>query len=482
MSDRYKKIGLLDHMGFGNMGDAAVQEAFIANIKRRLPNADLIGFSLYPDDTQKRHNIASYPIRWWNPGLNGSGTSSPNLPTHKSRLKVLLKSCRPLYAVAKPVHDLFREFAHLIRSYQVVRSLDLLIISGGGQLCDLHGDLPYNVFKFCFLARLAKKRVFMVGVGADLLRRPLNKAFARWSVRLAHYASFRSDESQELIRSLGVNKETHVCPDPAYSLNVPEYLASEGSHTLSPLESRALLSNLGLALELHTHPALPSPYDCSFNRTAGPAQIPTRKVGLNPMGFCDPRRWPRRDDAVYHRYLDKVTTFSRWLLVHNYELEIFTSDILMDVFAIEDLKERLLGTASGHEVANVVFRPLSTLEELLRQIAGFDFVVTSKFHGVIFSHIMGKPAIALSYLPKIQQLMRAVGHDQYCLDTEHFEVAALIESFQSLVNEEEYLKGLFRKTSMLYADALRVDFDSLFGKEAISELRLAEAEAAGVVA
>ena len=33
----FKRIGLLDHMGYGNMGDAAIQEAFIANIRRRLP-------------------------------------------------------------------------------------------------------------------------------------------------------------------------------------------------------------------------------------------------------------------------------------------------------------------------------------------------------------------------------------------------------------------------------------------------------------
>jgi polysaccharide pyruvyl transferase WcaK-like protein len=118
---------------------------------------------------------------------------------------------------------------------------------------------------------------------------------------------------------------------------------------------------------------------------------------------------------------------------------------------------------------------------LLSQMSDFDFVVTSKFHGVIFSHILGKPVVALSYLGKIEDLMRAVGHERYCLDIEHFELATLIESFQSLVNEEEDLRGLFRRTTMRYSDALRHDFDRLFGKEIINDLRLAEAEAADVV-
>jgi polysaccharide pyruvyl transferase WcaK-like protein len=469
MSDLYKTIGLLDHMGFGNMGDAAVQEAFITNIKRRLPNAHLVAFSLYPDDTRKRHDIVSYPIKWSYPQLNGSEASAQDDTIHQSKLKAILKSCRPLYAISKPVHDLLREFTHLIRSYKVVCSLDLLVISGGGQLCDLHGDLPYNVFKFCLLARLAKKRVFIVGV-------------AKWSVRLAHYVSFRSEESRDLIRSLGVKKETHVCPDPAYALNIPEYVADDGPHTLSPLESRALLNNLGVVLEPHTTPESSSHYVDSVDRNSGPPPIPARKVGLNPMGFCDPRRWPRKDAAVYQQHLDKVTELSRWLLAHNFQLEIFSSDVLMDVFAIEDLKERLLGTASAREAANVVFRPIPTLRELLRQIAGFDFVITSKFHGIVFSHMLGKPVIALSYLQKMEDLMRDVGSNHYCLDIEHFETKELIERFQLMVREEEYLKGLVQRASTLYADTLRADFDRLFGKETIRGLRLAEAEAAGVTA
>ena len=60
-----KTIGLLDHMGYGNLGDAAIQEAVITNIKKRLPNAQLVGFSLIPDDTMKRHGIPCHPLQRW---------------------------------------------------------------------------------------------------------------------------------------------------------------------------------------------------------------------------------------------------------------------------------------------------------------------------------------------------------------------------------------------------------------------------------
>jgi polysaccharide pyruvyl transferase WcaK-like protein len=478
VNSKYKTIGLLDHMGWGNMGDAAVQEAFIINIKRRLPNALLIGFSLYPEDTKQRHKLVSYPIRWWYPGRNGSATSSANVRVRTSSLKSIVTGCRTFYVLAKPIYDVTREIAHLMRSYKIVRSLDLLIISGGGQLCELHGDLPYNVFKFCALAKLSKTPVFIVGVGADLLERPLNKFFARWSVRLASFTSLRSAESQALVRSLGVTSETHVCPDPAYALNVQDYVAAESSNTLTVVESQALLCNLSPEIETLACPDPTYALDLQEYPNKKPSSRLIPKVGLNPMGFCDPRRWPRKDDAAYCDYLDKLTAVAAWLLGQNFQVEIFTSDINTDVFAIEDLRKRLLGRISADEWSRVTVRPLPTLKELLLQMAGFDFVITSKFHGVIFSHLLGKPVVALSYLPKIEDLMRAVGHERYCLKIENFDVKTLIETFQALVNEKDHLSALFYETTAAYADALRMHFDNLFGKEGEARPSMAEIELA----
>ena len=81
------RIGLLDHMGYGNLGDAATQEALIANIKIRLPDANIVGFSLNPDDTRKRHNIPCYSITHWHPGLTKSKQTNTDGESGRSRLK-----------------------------------------------------------------------------------------------------------------------------------------------------------------------------------------------------------------------------------------------------------------------------------------------------------------------------------------------------------------------------------------------------------
>jgi polysaccharide pyruvyl transferase WcaK-like protein len=59
-----KTIGLLDHLGGGNLGDDATLQAVMQNIKSRWPDAEIVGLSMNPDDTQRKHGIAAYPIRW----------------------------------------------------------------------------------------------------------------------------------------------------------------------------------------------------------------------------------------------------------------------------------------------------------------------------------------------------------------------------------------------------------------------------------
>ncbi len=83
------KIGLLDHVGGGNLGDEATLDAVAANIKRRWPNAEIVAFSMNPDDTEARHGIMSHPIRrkGWTIGYKPAGTEA----TLKETVKALTR-------------------------------------------------------------------------------------------------------------------------------------------------------------------------------------------------------------------------------------------------------------------------------------------------------------------------------------------------------------------------------------------------------
>jgi len=61
--DQKPKIGLLDHFGTGNLGDDATIQATLQHITSRWPHALIVGLSLYPVDSQRRHGIPAYAIR-----------------------------------------------------------------------------------------------------------------------------------------------------------------------------------------------------------------------------------------------------------------------------------------------------------------------------------------------------------------------------------------------------------------------------------
>jgi polysaccharide pyruvyl transferase WcaK-like protein len=418
------KIGLLDHMGYGNLGDAATQDVVIANILKRLPNASLVGFSQVPDDTMKRHGIPCYPILRWYPTLEKTRNQAASRMSLRSKLKAALKSNPFVYTCAKPLSDLAREVVFWVRSYRILRTFDLLIISGGGQLDELwHGPWshPYTVFKFSLLTKLARKKLYFLNVGVGPLQHPLSRFLAKWAVRFADYRSFRDRDSQERLRNLGVKAATHVYPDSVYALEVEDYLK------------------------------------CASHKTSMPV------VGINPMGFCDPRVWPRKNDSLYREYLEKITRFSTWLLEQGYNLRIYTTDLITDRYAIEDLKARLCSRLSSPGLVCDVFRsPSESVNDVLREMSEFDFIVTSKYHGIVFSHVLGKPVISLSYHRKMDVAMRAVGQDRFCADIEHFDVDWLIGAFRSLVDESMSIKSGAAAAVEANAATLSQQFDSLF--------------------
>lgn len=405
------------------MGDAATHESFVQNITRRLPNTGLVAFSQNPDATQRTHNIISYPISYNCPGDDRSTT--PNLirrhleaALRRRLLYFMTHRFRTIRSLTTKLRGLLLELGHLGRSYSRVKSLDILIIAGGGQLCDLWWFQPYNIFKFCFLGRLSKTPVYIVGVGADLLRGRSAKLFAGWAVRLASYVSFRDRQSQELIRSIGVNRETQICPDPAYGLNLGALVNSQPGVTIKG------------------------------------------RIGLNPMGFCDSRVWPRNDTAAYESYLNKLTEFCLWALQDAYTIELFTTDLGIDKFALTDLRDALLRTDPSLEATGrLVYRPLLSLPAVLEQMGGFEFVITSKFHGVVFCHLLEKPLIALSYLPKIDYLMNAIEQCEYCLNIETVCTKALIATFLRLVGNKSRIIPHLHETAAIYATALQAEFD-----------------------
>jgi polysaccharide pyruvyl transferase WcaK-like protein len=430
-------IGLLDHVGGGNLGDDATLDAVAGNIKRRWPNAEIVAFSMNPDDTETRHGIMSHPIRrkGWSIGYKPAGTDA----TLKETVKALTRKYRVVFyllkatnAVVRLPSEVFGELSFLVSSRRIIKSFDLLIISGGGQLTEKDGPwgFPYTIFKWIVLARSAGVRCMFLNVGAGPLTLSLSKFFVTRALLAADYVSFRDNKSRTLVHEIGFTGESRVCPDSVYGL---EGATADGSI----LEGR-------------------------------PQQI----VGFAPMPYPDrdPHGYrAEKDQIVYDEFIRKLAIFGSWLVGQSYALTTFGTDIGVDPVAIEDFKKALFSHHGVSSSQRSVNHSVRSTHDLLATMSGMDYVVTCRFHGVVFAHLLNKPVLAIAHHPKVIDLMADLKLSSYCVDIRDFDPKLLTEKFASMVIDAEEIKTCMAASLTRNRQRLRSQFDELFRYRSVSK-------------
>jgi polysaccharide pyruvyl transferase WcaK-like protein len=431
-----RRIGLLNHIGWGNLGDDATEAAVMQNINKRWPDAEISLFSMNPPDTRARHGVAAYPIRteFWkraerqdDNNVAAAGAPIKNALTIKNALRRFSLLFRLLRAVKTATisvpSGLFIEARFLGRSFLILRSLDLLIVSGGGQLLDSWGGpwkFPYTIFIWTLLARLSGIKCYVLNVGAGPLDDPLARWFVRNALRLADYVSFRDGKSRDLVRKVGFKGESHVFADCVCSLDTP----SSPKPTLAAKKGRV--------------------------------------VGLSPMAYCDPRVYWQKDRAAYERFVDNVASFGGWLHQKDYRLALFSTDIWFDSPTIEEVKSRIEAAIGGPNSEAVKQERIASIDDLIVRMKGMDFIVTCRFHGVVFAHLLNKPVLALSHHTKVATLMNDLGLAKYCVDIRKCDGNMLQETFLSMVADEDKIKSRMAETLAAFRLGLSSQFDQLF--------------------
>jgi polysaccharide pyruvyl transferase WcaK-like protein len=420
------RIGLLHHVGGGNLGDDATLDAVASNIKRRWPNAEIVAFSMNPDDTETRHGIRTHPVRrhCWSIGYKRAGTEG----TFKARVKALMHKYRPLFYLLKAIRlpsEMFRELSFLVSSRHTIKSFDLLIISGGGQLTEKDGPwgFPYTIFKWVVLARSAGVSCIFLNVGAGPLTQPLSKFFIRRALLVADYVSLRDDKSQALVHEIGLTGESRVCPDGAYGLEV--------ATTKGSARETGSQSIVGFA-------PMPYPYPGSGGYLTGEDQI------------------------VHDAFIGKLASFASWLVSRSHALALFGTDFGVDPLAIEDLQRTLLSCHGISSPQCGVNHSIKSVRDLLATMSGMDYVVTCRFHGVVFAHLLNKPVLAIAHHPKVAELMADLELSSYCVDICDFDVSLLADKFASMVVNAEEIKSRMATSLTRNRQQLRSQFDELF--------------------
>jgi polysaccharide pyruvyl transferase WcaK-like protein len=415
------RIGLMGTFGYGNLGDAAIQDAIIQNIRIRCPDAEIIGFSLNPADTEQRHGIKSYAI-------SRMSWTQPTVGKHSlaTRLEVRMRSSsRPLFRqLERWISRVPLEFRMLVEAFKTLHGVDMLIISGGGQLDDYWGgggpwSHPYTLLKYGLLARIKGARYIFLSVGAGPLNARLSQLFVRLALSLASYRSFRDDSSRHLLADLGFNRSDPVYPDLAHSL-----------------------------------PAL--------HVQSSPEHTGERLVGISPVGYFKAGCWPQTDTETYRLYSERLTQFAVGVIQRGYKVVFLPGEVHFDQMAIADIRNQLAQAGYPESSGCVLNPPIESVGDLLQQLQALQCVVASRFHILLLAQQLGKPVIALSYQSKIDNLMADTGQARYCLPVGEFDPQDLLSLFIDMESQSEAIRIQVQRNTQSYRNLLEEQYERVF--------------------
>jgi polysaccharide pyruvyl transferase WcaK-like protein len=310
----------------------------------------------------------------------------------------------------------------VIASYRRVRQLDLVIVSGGGQLDDYWGGPwghPYALLKWGLLAWAARKPYVFLSVGTCALRSTLSTLFIRGALKLAVYRSYRDQGSKDLVNRLGFTRSDPVFPDLAFSYSVP----SNGNRRKSVSERLV--------------------------------------IGVSPIAYLHPHLWPMSNASVHDAYMKELAVFIASLVRQGHRVVLLPT-ATSDAVVIKELIHILHVDHGLGQDSAITGPPVSGLDDLFFHLRRVDCMVASRLHGVILSHLAGKPVLAVSYDRKVAAYMTDMAQPEFCLDIHTVTAVSLEKTLHQLLANSERSGAAISERASEFRRLLENQYDAAF--------------------
>ncbi len=400
--------------------------AAIEQMRARLPQAEIVAFTLNPADTTQRHGIPAFAIDAQT--LNGFGRAKETdqglrglierglerMNRVSSRIAAALR--RTLNVVTGPL----REWQHWRATARNLSGCRYVVICGGGQLDEFWGGPwghPYAMFKFAWLARRSGARFIILSSGSATLRSALGRWLVGSALKTADYRSFREDFAADLARNLGAPEPNHWFPDLAFSLRVPTNL---------------------------------------------PEQHAGRRIGVSPIAWRDPYAWPEPDARRYVEYLERLADFVRSVLARDDDVVLFAT-AGADHRVLADLVARLKSNGALPSKDRLHVSPARTVPDLLDVLQTLDAVVASRLHGVILAYACHVPVATVSYDPKVDFLVHCFRQDEASVPIDAFDGNRLLAIVDSLYEDRQAVARSLEHGVAAWQVLLTEQYDAVFG-------------------
>ena len=377
-----RTIGLYGLFGIDNFGCEATLEAMVRFLRDARPDAELVCICGGPDNVERDHGIAARRIR----------SEGFVRPWAQAVDRLLLRVPRTVGMLADT----------LARA----RRVDLLVVCGGGMLedyCDRPAGEPLSLFLWCLGARLSRRPVAFVSVGAGPMRNPVSRWLLTSSVRMSRYRSYRDRRAREFMDGIGIGVEgDEVYPDIVFGLHGPD----------GPVEAAA---DDGLTVGVTA-----MLYEGYF---------PSWVAGGSAADG---------DEAALGTYLARLAEFVAWLLDEGHRVRLITGQ-LNDRLAVEGLIAIIESRRGPVPADRLIAEPITSARELMEQIARTDVVVSSRYHNLVSALVLGKPVVAIDPTRKNGGLMADLGFGDLCQEIDDLDVGRLIEQFSQVAGRlQEY--------------------------------------------
>jgi len=223
------------------------------------------------------------------------------------------------------------------------------------------------------IARILKKKVAYISVGAGPIRSKSGKFFAKKALSYASYRSYRDEASLECIQQLKIPGRMHLCRDLAFSLKLNE------------------------------------------SRSVAESEMNPRIVGINPVPFYDENSWIGGGRSAYDQLINKLSEFSLWLMDDGYHIHLFPTQLNLDPPVIEDISRNMIKIRGPYVTDKLVSRPITSLETLLNAMSKMEIVVATRYHGVVLPYVLHKPVLGIAYHQKTLDLMKQMMQSEYAM-------------------------------------------------------------------
>jgi polysaccharide pyruvyl transferase WcaK-like protein len=396
--DARVRVGLLGMYASANLGDTAIQMAVMQALTARRPELEFIGLCTAPEDAVRTFGIRARHLSCEHgmlvPHVNGSVRAVPaaaDAGINFERLPAPVARCLSAW-----------------RIHRQMRELDMLLVSGSGQIDDFWGgpwEQPFRLLAWTSAAQRQHKPAAVFGVGVDQLLTRLGTAFCKQALQRAQMRVLRDAGSLDALRAMGLQADTDVCPDPAFHLLPPPAHAASGRFAvISPIARNA---------------------------------------------------WPGGSEP-YEAYLAALAAAADHLQRQSVEVRFVCSQTRMDPPIIDRVKERMQGDAAATRVMDA-----RTVDEYMHEVVDALVVVGSRLHAVILALVAGAPVVAVSYARKVQRQVLDIGLGDYLLDMQDVRADDLLARIDRALLEQDALRAHIRRRTAEFRGQLDERFDRL---------------------